>query len=76
MAESEILHILITIAVLLFAAKLMAKLVVKMGQSAVLGEIIAGIIISPFALGSLPLVIYSHDRSLRSLQISRTGGLC
>ncbi|WP_415280663.1 cation:proton antiporter [Candidatus Nitrososphaera sp. FF02] len=56
MAESEILHILITIAVLLFAAKLMAKLVVKMGQSAVLGEIIAGIIISPFALGGLPLV--------------------
>lgn len=42
--------------VLLFAAKLMARLVNKMGQSAVLGEIVAGIIIGPFALGGLPLV--------------------
>lgn len=56
MAESEILHVLITIAVLLFAAKLMAKLVTKMKQSAVLGEIIAGIIVSPFLLGGLPLI--------------------
>ncbi|MGI0019390.1 MAG: cation:proton antiporter [Nitrososphaera sp.] len=56
MAESEILHILVTVAVLLFAAKLLARLVNKMKQSAVLGEIIAGIIIGPFALGGLPLI--------------------
>ncbi|MEW5839834.1 MAG: cation:proton antiporter [Thermoproteota archaeon] len=55
-AESAILHVLVTIGVLLFAAKLMARLVNKMKQSAVLGEIVAGIIVGPFALGGLPLI--------------------
>jgi Kef-type K+ transport system membrane component KefB len=42
--------------VLLFAAKLLARLVNRLKQSAVLGEIVAGIIIGPFALGGLPLI--------------------
>lgn len=55
MAESAILHLLITLAVLLFAAKLFASLMRKIRQPVVLGEIIAGMIISPFALGGIPI---------------------
>ena len=61
MAESTILHLLITLAVLLFAAKLFASLMRKMGQPVVLGEIVAGIVIGPFALGSIP--IFDASRS-------------
>lgn len=39
---------------LLFAAKLLASLMRKIRQPIVLGEIIAGIIIGPFALGGIP----------------------
>jgi len=41
---------------LLFAAKLMAELFHKIKLPIVLGELLAGIIVGPFALGSLPLV--------------------
>ncbi len=54
MAESTILQLLITLAVLLFAAKLFASLMRKIRQPIVLGEIIAGIVIGPFALGGIP----------------------
>ncbi len=47
---------LISLAVLLFAAKLLAGALHRLKQAPVLGEIIAGIIIGPFALGGLPIV--------------------
>lgn len=56
MATEPVLQVLVSLAVLLFAAKLMARLAQRMRQSAVLGEIIAGIIIGPFALGGLLLM--------------------
>jgi Kef-type K+ transport system membrane component KefB len=53
--SSSLLHIIITIAVLLFAAKLFAEIFHRIKMPVVLGELLAGIIVGPFALGSLPL---------------------
>jgi Kef-type K+ transport system membrane component KefB len=55
-AEQEVLiHVLISLSVLLFAAKLFAELFNKLRLPSVLGELLAGIIIGPFALGSIPI---------------------
>ena len=55
-AELEaIIHVLISLAVLLFAAKIFAEIFNKLRLPAVLGELIAGIIVGPFALGSIPI---------------------
>jgi Kef-type K+ transport system membrane component KefB len=55
-AEQEVfIHVLITLAILLFAAKIFAELFNKLKLPAVLGELLGGIIVGPFALGSLPL---------------------
>jgi len=54
--ESVFLHIMISLGILLFAAKLMAELFHKIKLPIVLGELLAGIIVGPFALGALPLV--------------------
>lgn len=51
-----LLHVLISLAVLLFAAKLFAELFNKLRLPAVLGELLAGIVIGPFAFGSLPIL--------------------
>jgi len=66
-AEQEsIIRVLISLAVLLFAAKIFAELFNKLRLPAVLGELLAGIIMGPFALGSLsnfdgkPLVILNE----------------
>ena len=54
--ESAFLHVVISLGILLFAAKLMAELFHRIKLPIVLGELLAGIIVGPFALGSLPLV--------------------
>ncbi|MDW0179048.1 MAG: cation:proton antiporter [Nitrososphaeraceae archaeon] len=55
-AEQEaIIHVLISLAVLLFAAKIFAEIFNKLKLPAVLGELVAGIIVGPFALGSIPI---------------------
>jgi Kef-type K+ transport system membrane component KefB len=54
--ESAFLHVIISLGILLFAAKLMAELFHKIKLPIVLGELLAGIIVGPFALGALPLV--------------------
>ena len=54
--ESAFLHVIISLAILLFAAKLMAELFHKIKLPVVLGELLAGIIVGPFALGALPLI--------------------
>jgi Kef-type K+ transport system membrane component KefB len=53
--ESAFLHVMITLGILLFAAKLMAELFHRIKLPIVLGELLAGIIVGPFALGALPL---------------------
>ncbi|MDQ4014397.1 MAG: cation:proton antiporter [Thermoproteota archaeon] len=55
-AESAFLHVMISLGILLFAAKLMAELFHKVKLPIVLGELLAGIIVGPFALGALPLI--------------------
>ena len=49
------LHIMITIGVLLFAAKLFAELFARLKLPIVLGELTAGIIVGPYALGAIPV---------------------
>ena len=53
--QEALIHVLISLAVLLFTAKLFAELFNKLKLPSVLGELVAGIIIGPFALGSLPI---------------------
>jgi len=50
------LHVIISIGVLLFAAKLFAELFARFKLPIVLGELTAGIIVGPFALGAIPIV--------------------
>lgn len=54
-AEEAIIHVLISLAILLFAAKIFAEVFNKLKLPAVLGELIAGIIVGPFAFGSIPI---------------------
>lgn len=49
------LHIIITLSILLFAAKLFAELFHRIKMPIVLGELLAGIIVGPFALGGIPI---------------------
>ena len=46
---------MISLGILLFAAKLMAELFHRIKLPVVLGELLAGIIVGPFAIGALPL---------------------
>ena len=55
MVESTFLHVIISLGILLFAAKLMAELFHRIKLPVVLGELLAGIIVGPFAIGGLPL---------------------
>ena len=52
---AELIHVLISLAVLLFAAKLFAELFHKLRIPVVLGELLAGIIVGPYAIGALPI---------------------
>jgi Kef-type K+ transport system membrane component KefB len=56
-AESSalFLNIIISLAILLFTAKLFAELFHRIKMPVVLGELLAGIIVGPFALGGLPI---------------------
>ncbi|MGI0020509.1 MAG: cation:proton antiporter [Nitrososphaera sp.] len=53
--ESAFLHVIISLGILLFAAKIMAEVFHKVRLPAVLGELVAGIIVGPFAIGGLPI---------------------
>jgi len=55
--ESSIIfiHVIISLSLLLFTAKIFAELFHRIKLPIVLGEILAGIIIGPYALGGLPL---------------------
>jgi Kef-type K+ transport system membrane component KefB len=48
-------HLIISLAILLFAAKLFRELFHKLKLPVVLGELLAGIIVGPFAVGGLIL---------------------
>ena len=50
--EGQFVNVVIAVCVLLFAAKLMAELFVRLKLPIVLGELVAGMIVGPFAIGS------------------------
>ena len=52
-AEAQFLDTIIGVGILLFAAKLMAELFLRLKLPIVLGELLAGMIVGPFALGAL-----------------------
>jgi len=54
-AESVFVHIIISLSILLFTAKIFAEIFQRIKQPVVLGELLAGIIVGPYALGGLPL---------------------
>jgi len=49
------IHVIISLSLLLFASKIFAELFHRIKLPIVLGELLAGIIIGPYALGGLPL---------------------
>jgi Kef-type K+ transport system membrane component KefB len=55
-AEAAFLHVMISLGILLFAAKLFAELFHRIKLPIVLGELLAGIVVGPFAIGGLLLV--------------------
>ena len=55
-AEANFIETIIGVGILLFAAKLMAELFLRLKLPIVLGELLAGMIVGPFALGGLFLV--------------------
>ena len=67
----QFVHVIISLSVLLFAAKLFAELFHKLKLPVVLGELLAGIIVGPFAIGGLhlfegePLVVL--DETVRNI---------
>ena len=54
-SESVFIHIIISLSILLFSAKIFAEMFQRINQPVVLGELLAGIIVGPYALGGLPL---------------------
>ena len=54
-AESVFIHIIISLSILLITAKIFAEIFQRIKQPVVLGELLAGILVSPYALGGLPL---------------------
>jgi Kef-type K+ transport system membrane component KefB len=69
--ESTFLHVIISLGILLFAAKLMAELFHRLKLPVVLGELLAGIIVGPFAIGGLLLFngepIVALDETVRHI---------
>jgi Kef-type K+ transport system membrane component KefB len=70
-AEAQFIHVIISLGILLFAAKLMAELFHRIKLPVVLGELLAGIIVGPFALGGLYLLdgepIVNLDETVRHI---------
>lgn len=54
--ETHFIQVIIGVGILLFAAKLMAELFLRLKLPIVLGELLAGMIIGPFALGAFLIV--------------------
>jgi len=51
-SETQFIETIIVVGILLFAAKLMAELFLRLRLPIVLGELLAGMIIGPFAFGA------------------------
>jgi Kef-type K+ transport system membrane component KefB len=71
MVESLFLHVVISLAILLFTAKVFAEIFHRLKLPVVLGELLAGIVVGPFALGTFvsfdgkPIVVL--DETIRQI---------
>ena len=61
-AEAQFLDTIIGVGILLFAAKLMAELFLRLKLPIVLGELLAGMIVGPFALGAF--IVFEGEQLL------------
>jgi len=52
LSEAQILRFLVELAVLLFASRALGDLMKRMGQTPVIGELLAGVIVGPSVLGN------------------------
>ena len=50
-AESVFIHVIVSLSILLFSAKVFAEIFQRLKMPVVLGELLAGIIVGPYALG-------------------------
>jgi len=64
LTEDYIISTIIAVGILLFSAKVMAELFLRLKLPIVLGELLAGIVVGPFALGAF--FIY-HDKPLMEI---------
>jgi Kef-type K+ transport system membrane component KefB len=61
MNTTEIMtELVFQIGVILFAVRLCGRLVKRIGIPPVLGELLAGVIIGPYALGGIPFIGFPH----------------
>ena len=60
--DSAFLHIVISLGILLFTAKIFAEIFHRLKLPVVLGELLAGIIVGPFALGYYSTFRWKADR--------------
>lgn len=58
--ESHFVQVIISVCLLLFAAKIMAELFVRIRLPIVLGELLAGMIVGPFAIGAFLMFQGEH----------------
>ena len=71
MVETLFLHVVISLAILLFTAKVFAEIFHRLKLPVVLGELLAGIVVGPFALGTFilfdgrPIVVL--DETIRQI---------
>jgi Kef-type K+ transport system membrane component KefB len=66
---SSFLHIVITLSILLFAAKLFAELFHRIKMPIVLGELLVGVIVGPFSLGGI-IPIFNGEPLLFLMKLS------
>lgn len=59
-SEAHFIETIIEVGILLFAAKLMAELFLRLKLPIVLGELLAGMIVGPFALGAFFVIDGRH----------------
>lgn len=59
LSESQILRFVVQLAVLLLASRTLGDLMKRIGQAAVIGELLAGVILGPSVLGALAPGVFS-----------------
>jgi Kef-type K+ transport system membrane component KefB/nucleotide-binding universal stress UspA family protein len=71
LSEVQILRFILEIAVLLLASRVLADVAKRLGQAAVIGELLAGVVLGPSVLGRLAPALYAlifpHDQVVAHL---------